>query len=84
MTPEQVFELTPEQILELLRTRLTVDPSVVQQALGIGEFALNGAIERGACPVIDLGPGAKRRPIPSWWVLQQLGLHEGDRKKAAQ
>jgi hypothetical protein len=73
-SPEQ--SLTPDEILELLRTRLTVDPSVVQQALGIGEWALDGAIKRGVCPAIDLGPGAKRKPIPSWWVLKMLGLQE--------
>ena len=75
--------MTPAQILELLHTRLAVDPEIVQQAFGIGEDALNGAIERGACPAIDLGPGAKRKPIPSWWVLQKLGLGEEEKRQAA-
>jgi hypothetical protein len=78
MTPdlEEQQTLTPDEILALLRSRLTVDPSVVQQALGIGEWALDGAIKRGICPAVDLGKGAKRKPIPSWWVLKQLGLSE--------
>jgi hypothetical protein len=71
---------TAAEIRRLLESRLAVDPSIVCEALGVGMTALNGAIQRGIVPVINLGPGSKKRPIPSWWVRRQLGIEMEDGK----
>ena len=68
--------MTPAKLRKLLTTKFTVDASVVAQALGVGKDAINNAIDRGAIPVVDLGEGAKRKPILTSWVRQQLRMED--------
>jgi hypothetical protein len=42
---------------------LAVSPKIPAIALGVGITAVDGAIERGAIPTIDMGVGARKRPI---------------------
>jgi hypothetical protein len=68
--------MTPDEILQQLRTKLAVSKPVARQALGVSYYVFEEAIRRGAVPVADLGEGAKAQPIASWWILKQLGLEK--------
>ena len=67
---------TTTQLRHLLTTQLAVSASVAAQALNIGKDAMDGAIARGAIPTVDLGKGAKRRPVPTSWIRRQLQMME--------
>jgi hypothetical protein len=66
--------MTLAELLLLLRTKLAVEPPIVEQALDIGPTALDGAIKRGAVPTVDLGDGARLRRIPTAWLRAQLQI----------
>jgi len=70
--------MTLAELLLLLRTKLAVEPPIVEQALDIGPTALDGAIKRGAVPVVNLGDGARLRRIPTAWLRAQLQIADGD------
>jgi len=67
---------TPAQLRKLLFTKLAVDHTVAAEVLNIGMVAMKNAIERKAAPVVDLGPGNKKKPIPTSWLREQLGILE--------
>jgi hypothetical protein len=68
--------ITAAQIRRLLRQKLAVSPAIAAVALGVGQDAVDNAIERGAIPTVDLGPGARKRPIPTSWLRKVLGLEK--------
>lgn len=68
--------MTPAKVRHLVLTQLAVSPPIAALALGIGETALDGAIKRGAVPVVDLGEAARRRQIPTSWLRQQLRISD--------
>jgi hypothetical protein len=69
------------QVRRLLHSQLAVSPEVAAIALGVGKVAVDGAIERGAIPTVNLGEGARKRPIPTAWLREQLRI-DGETVKA--
>ena len=72
---------TVAQLRKLLTTKLAVSASIAAEALNIGKIAFDAAVARGAVPTVDLGKGAKRKPIPTAWIRQQLKLEEAQPAK---
>jgi hypothetical protein len=70
------MDMTMVAVRRLLCSQLAVSPEVAAIALGIGKVALEGAMERGAVPTIDLGDGARKRPIPTSWLREQLRIDD--------
>jgi hypothetical protein len=64
--------MSDEEIKRQILTKLTVPPwPTTGRALNLGRSATYDAIARGEIPTIAIG---RKRPVPTAWLRQKLGL----------